>query len=962
MGDAKRCRWCGADLLHEQTEPTCARCRMSETLLRFSAGQPLLTATAAESAAESKGGSEYGEYRLLSEIASGGMGCVYRAHHRRLNRIVALKKMLPGLIKDEEQVRRFHTEAEAAAALSHPNIVPVYEIGEFMGEHFFTMALVEGQDLGQHLRGRSFSPQEAARHVHKVALAIHHAHQRGVLHRDLKPSNIILDKTNEPQIADFGIAKLRDTKEDSAQTTIVGTPHYMAPEQAQPGSEQVSVATDVYGLGAILYHLLTERPPFDGDRTEEVLWSVYYDEPVRPSLYNAKVPRDLEFICLKCLRKAPRGVFSVAEALAAALHGFLGCRRLAGFRASPLRRVSLWVSRNPAIAILVSLLGVALGSGAVMQGVTLQKVRAARAASETIIGFMNDGLSRDLREVGRLDLMEKVNAQAEQYYTNYTAVGDPGFWERKALFYENTASVEQEMGNLTRAEQAAKEADALYQQIYQTRPNQPHPLLRRSHMQVLLCNIAKKASRLREAEEFANSAVRLAETAVQVDTANPTSQAVLAFVLSEQASLWLEGGRTGPAVQNIDRAESTLQGIVQGNTSTPEWELWLANCGYYRGRADRARRNNAGALTNFNRYLTSIQHLVQRYSHNTRWQYELAVAYAQVGATLVSMKEFTAAEMYFKMNEAHAARLFSGDRRNAVWQSLYGQSLAWQARLAKEQGLLSKAREYLGETLTIQSNLVYRNPDWDPWLDDLETTTLRLAEAYELDGKLVEALPLIADWRAQCRRFALQNVEHFGHQRRWGEAVVKEAELRGTLEGTNATISLLQEGLAEVQSAPDSGSRPATEARIRGRLGNAFNAVGNPLMAAAELREALGLRLVLFERVPHFHRLRENIANNFRWTVTYLLNAGETNQALQLAYSALDWASTRLFPEEYRSEFGNMAVEVLRVLDDADAAQYALAKEILQRCLSERLAVPPPLSEGDEKVKRRLHESLHHSG
>jgi serine/threonine protein kinase len=958
MGDAKRCRWCGADLPHEETQPTCDRCRMSETLLRFSGGAPSLPRTAPEEGCDLEEGVQFGEYRLLSTIASGGMGCVYRAHHRRLNRMVALKKMLPELVKDGEQIRRFHTEAEAAAALSHPNIVPVYEAGECNDEHFFTMALVEGQDLGRELRTRSFAAEEAARYVHKAALGIHHAHQRGVLHRDLKPSNIILDQRNEPQIADFGIAKLRDTREESLQTSVVGTPHYMAPEQAQPWSAQVSVATDVYGLGAILYHLLTGRPPFTGDSAEEILWSVYYDDPVRPSVYNPKVPKDLEFICLKCLQKGPEERYASAEAVAEDLQRFLEHKPLVALPASPVRQCYLWVSRNPVTAILILLLSIAVCSGAAIQRAALEKVRSARAASETIIGFMNDGLSRDLREVGRLDLMEKINAHAEQYYTNYTAVGDSGFWERKALFYENTASVEKEMGNLTRAEDAAKNADALYGKIHADEPSKTHALVRRSYVQILRCHIAKEAGQLLLAEEFASSALMLAQAAIKANSGNPTNHAALAFALLEQASLWLEREQTDKATANIDLAESTLQSVVKALNPPPEWWLWLANCNYYRGIADHARGNAGSALLRFNGYLEAIRQLVQGYSQNTRSQYELSVAYARVGQALFSLGQFQAADSFYKWNEDHAASLVSADPRNAVWQSLYGRSLWWRGYLAEtQQASPAVIRGYWQAALTIQSNLVYRNPDCDPWSDDLANTIVRLAKAHESEGDVAQAQVLLADWRAQCRRYAVQNPEHFGHQRRWGDAIVEDAQMRAAAEGTANIISLLQEGLAELKSVSDSPFGAAAEARVRSRLASALIA-GNPLVGAVELQEALGLRLALFEKVPHYKILRGNIANNFRWTVKYLIDAGATNEALQLAEDALDWAATRLYPEEYRRDFGEMAVQALRVLASSDPKQGARAQQIARRCLAERLTVPPPLAGREEMVKQQLHESL----
>jgi predicted Ser/Thr protein kinase len=267
---------------------------------------------------------DFGDYELLHEVARGGMGVVFRARQKGLNRIVALKMILPGKLANPADLQRFRTEAEATARLQHPNIVTVYEVGEVDGQHFYSMDFIEGPSLSQRLARGPLPGRQAARLVRIVAQAMHHTHRHGILHRDLKPSNILLDAQDEPHITDFGLAKKLDA--DSSQTRtglIMGTPSYMAPEQAAGKVKELGPACDVYGLGAILYELLTGRPPFRSDTPLDTLAHVLERDPAPPRLLNPKVDRDLETICLKCLEKDPRCRYASAAALAQDLEHYL---------------------------------------------------------------------------------------------------------------------------------------------------------------------------------------------------------------------------------------------------------------------------------------------------------------------------------------------------------------------------------------------------------------------------------------------------------------------------------------------------------------------------------------------------------------------------------------------------------------------------------------------------------------
>jgi eukaryotic-like serine/threonine-protein kinase len=231
----------------------------------------------------------FGDYELIEEIARGGMGTVYRARQASLNRPVALKLISAGALATPELVKRFHAEAELAASLTHPNIVPIFEIGQHDGQHYFSMGLIDGPSLRKHLNGHPMPTREAAALMATVARAVHYAHQRGVLHRDLKPSNIVLDREGTPHLTDFGLAKLVEGQSTLTHTNaVLGTPSYMAPEQARGATKEVTTAADVYGLGAVLYETLTGSPPFAGGTSVETIRQVLDQEPRRPSLWNRR--------------------------------------------------------------------------------------------------------------------------------------------------------------------------------------------------------------------------------------------------------------------------------------------------------------------------------------------------------------------------------------------------------------------------------------------------------------------------------------------------------------------------------------------------------------------------------------------------------------------------------------------------------------------------------------------------
>ena len=308
---------------------------------------------------------ELGDYELLEELGRGGQGVVFRARQKSLNRTVALKVISLGQWASKAHLKRFRREAEAAASLDHPGIVPIYEVGEREGQCYFSMKFIEGGQVDEVVRRTPMSTRHAAELIAKVARTVHYAHEHGILHRDIKPGNILLDAKGEPHLTDFGLARLIESESSVTQTLdVLGTPSYMAPEQAVGNNAAVSNTTDVYGLGAVLYQLLTGHPPFAGGTTYETIKLLESTEPRPPRLLNPKVDRDLSTICLKCLEKDPNRRYSSALALAEDLERWLKHEPIQARRIGTFARGKKWVQRNPTSALLAaSLIALAAAAG-----------------------------------------------------------------------------------------------------------------------------------------------------------------------------------------------------------------------------------------------------------------------------------------------------------------------------------------------------------------------------------------------------------------------------------------------------------------------------------------------------------------------------------------------------------------------------------------------------------------------
>src|SRR6266853_371502 len=372
------CRKCGAEIFADAPEGLCTAC-LFETGLNLLAGESVVPqkrddpgpgegvplSRDKKKSNRTKTLADFGDYELLEEIGRGGQGVVYRARQKSLNRTVALKVIGLGHWATQAHLKRFRREAESAASLEHPCIVPIYEVGERDGSCYFSMKLVEGGQLDDVVRREPITIRRAVELIAKVARIVHYAHEHHILHRDIKPGNILLDQKGEPHLTDFGLARLVETESSVTRTMeVLGTPSYMAPEQAVGNNARVAGATDIYGLGAVLYQLLTGHPPFAGGTTFETVRLVLDTNPRKPRLWNSKLDGDLETICLKCPEKDPELRCSYALALAEDLERWLKYEPIHARRTGVFTRGRKWVRRNPTSTVLLAAL-VALAAGIV---------------------------------------------------------------------------------------------------------------------------------------------------------------------------------------------------------------------------------------------------------------------------------------------------------------------------------------------------------------------------------------------------------------------------------------------------------------------------------------------------------------------------------------------------------------------------------------------------------------------
>jgi tetratricopeptide (TPR) repeat protein len=572
------------------------------------------------------------DYELQEEIAHGGMGVVYRARQLSLNRVVAVKLIRAGTLATPGERQRFRAEAEIAALLDHPNIVPIYEVGEHAGLPFLSMKLIEGGSLAGRVPELLGDTRASARLVVAIAAAVEHAHRHGVLHRDLKPANVLIDGRGHPYVTDFGLAKRFGGEGDlSLSGSIVGTPSYMAPEQAAGRASRLTVATDVYGLGAILYECLTGRPPFHGGNVLETLRQLQHQDPAPPSRLRPGVPRDLDVICLKCLEKDPARRYGSAAELAADLNRFLKHEPIL---ARPLGVAELalrWVMRHPAATAIAAVALLAVAGVGVAAGVALSAREYARGraadsleAADKVYVAMKSGLDeRPEIDDEQRGLIEWLSDKYEKFSRED---GDtPAIRRGVARASFRLGEIERALKRTASAEAAYLRAIAL-QEALGDREGLAETLNWLGEL------YREQGHRLDDAERVYRRALAIQSELAAESPARADYRRLQARALFNLGIVQMDTGRREEARRDYDRAIELLRGAGADKHADPAYRHELARCRINRGLLLQENGRLDAAEPDFRQAINLLRQLTLQ--RRFIYRLELAVACNNLGNLL----------------------------------------------------------------------------------------------------------------------------------------------------------------------------------------------------------------------------------------------------------------------------------------------------------------------------------------
>jgi serine/threonine protein kinase/tetratricopeptide (TPR) repeat protein len=824
-------------------------------------------------------GQTVGDYELLEELARGGMGVVFKARQRSLPRVVALKMLRGGPLATAADRQRFRAEAEAVACLDHPHLVPVYEVGEHEGRLYFTMKLLEGGSLarrvaefqlpavdprtGRDAAGKAWGRaewEERKRKVVKlletVAAAVHFAHAHGVLHRDLKPANILLDADGRPHVSDFGLAKRLDAGAGPTQSgTVLGTPSYMAPEQAAGGGGALTTAADVYGLGAILYELLTGRPPFRGDTVLETLRRLQDEEPVPPRTLRPGLDRDLETVCLKCLDKDPARRYDSALALGEDLRRYL---RGEPVRARPVRggeRLWRWCRRRPRAAALTAALLASLVGGvglvawqwqraednaaeyerqrdeADRLGLEaqrhLEEAERQRAREKESFDLAHQAVNElcvrlgenRLNNVPGLQPLRKELLQAGlKYYQNFLRQrgDDPGLRAELALAHTRVAALTAVVGSKTEALAAYRRALALYQELHAARPD----------------DVGLKAA--------------------------------LARVYNRMGIL--QGETRGHPEETYRRSLALLEALAVAHPDRTEFRADLAAVYTNLGNTYRGMGRPDEALALYRRQLEISEELARARPGDPAVLHSLSVGYRNLGALQSTLGQ--AAEALKSVEKARdlLEKLARDNPRVLSHQRDLAQGYAQLSARLRDTGRRAEADEFLEKSHALLEKLARDNPGVLQLQADLANTHRSFGLRQYGDGHLAQALDSHQKARAIRAKLAALDPEATDYQMGLAETYADMAAVLARNRQHQDALTCFERAL-EIRRRLVQGHPDFLEARSD--LGLTLNNLGLTLWnlgkrgeAIAAVREALGPNRLAHARAPQIPRYRQRLSQN----------------------------------------------------------------------------------------------------
>jgi tetratricopeptide (TPR) repeat protein/tRNA A-37 threonylcarbamoyl transferase component Bud32 len=695
--------------------------------------------------------SSFGDYELISPIAKGGMGVVYKARQRKLNRIVAIKMILAGQFADQTDVDRFYQEAEAAAALSHPNIVGIYEIGEVSGQHFFSMEYIDGDSLAGMVRESPFTPERAARFVKTIAETMHFAHERGIVHRDLKPSNVLVDSHQRALITDFGLAKsVSNQSQLTMSGAIVGTPSYMPPEQASGDADRVGPCSDIYSTGAVLYELLTGRPPFRAATPFETVRQVMENEPLSPRLVNPGVPRDLETICLKCLQKDPGKRYPTSQELADELGRYLNGEPIKARPVGRVERVWRWCKRNKPIAAAIAVSTLLLLLAITSISVAYVRTSSALAKSEESLREAMAAVNDYMTIVSEDKLLQQGNFQGMRrellekalvYYQRFLKQrgNDPSVRDELASAYYRVGLITEDLESTDRALPALEMARDMQAQLLLAQPQNAGRLLDYGNTLNALGRSLVRQKKYAQSLKYFQQAIEIRQRLCATDDQNAEYQRLLANGQMNLGIVEIEQRQLDQAREHLLAAQKTRNAALALDPDNKKLREDIAKAEFNLGNLEWFAANAAARL-HFEKAAQDFEKLLERDPDNLDYRLSLARCQRSLGEVL----QTTAPEEALQQFQLALRQLEPLATQNPLVQEFQSDlagvhmTIGYLYRdIATDDATLS--RNAFLKALAINESLHQKHPSFPRFRFDLAITLRELALEQDFTGDNLSA-------------------------------------------------------------------------------------------------------------------------------------------------------------------------------------------------------------------------------